>query len=1128
MLSYNVEGIVSKLKDTDFVEFALKFDFITFVETFVEHFSSSLFSAYTCFVAPAKKLSSQGRRSGGVVVLIKNIFLPYVKQVKMDFDNTIVLEVNKELFGTDSNVFIVSTYINPINSPFYLSSEFGDGISMIEYCLLEIIQKYENPLFIICGDLNSRIGNRVPIRYDLESGLERGLDDIDNDDDDFVNSNMVRSRNSQDVHENVYGHSLLRLCSCFDLLVLNGMCNGDYRGQYTYISDTGCSVIDYFIISRGLSLLPAKISIERLIDSKHMPITLLCESLKVQKDVKKDQTPISRLVWSDEKSEDFKQRLTQPEITQQIKLAKAQIASNINEAVKTFTNALTYAASCFVRKSKGKKLFKKPWFDKECFDKRKLTRTALRKFSRSHLSQDRIVYCRLRKEYKKLISQKEKEYKQKQTKELESSLNDPKAFWRNIKKHIRKDNQMGDITENKWVEHFKKVFNSDKDTTEDEEVRSFTYTDEGDKEDHEFNEAITMQEVQDAINHLKTNKAAGPDGIIPEIFMHSSETILDFLVVLFNNIFDSGNFPEAWTESIIQPIHKKGSIHDPNNYRGISLLNICGKLYSYIINKRLVKWVEEEDILGEIQAGFRKDHSTIDHIFTLFAMIHKYLLKNKKLYVAFIDFRKAFDLIAHCKLWPILVKTGINGKMLQTIQSMYRVVKARIRCDCKVSEAFYCQKGLKQGEITSPLLFSVFINELARNIIKEGKHGIQLFPDLIELFILLFADDIVLLSDTIVGLQNQLNVLGVQATKLDLHVNIDKSNIVIFRQGGYIAAKENWYYKSERLTVVNCYKYLGLYLSTKLSFSKALDDMASRGRNAVISIIRTLWKLNFSPFIFFKMFDAQVKPIIMYGAEIWGLTSYKPVENVHTFALKKLLNVSPRTPNDMVYAETGRYPLYICTYVACIKYWLRLTRMNASRLPRKAYNMLLLLHNQGTVCWVSKVKEVLFTFGYGFVWENQGVNYPNSFIRSFKQRLIDCHYQNWNSHINDSVRFTMYRTFKQEIALEKYFETVPNKHIRDILIRFRLGVSELKVHKLRYRDCSQYDLQCPLCNKGIENELHFLFGCNKLEDLRKKFLPSKYTQHPCLQTFVLLMTDSACQYQLGRYIYYAIKRRAVQ
>ena len=80
------------------------------------------------------------------------------------------------------------------------------------------------------------------------------------------------------------------------------------------------------------------------------------------------------------------------------------------------------------------------------------------------------------------------------------------------------------------------------------------------------------------------------------------------------------------------------------------------------------------------------------------------------------------------KLWPILSRTGIKGKMLQTIQSMYKIVKTRVRNGSKVTDAFICWKGLKQGEITSPLLFSLFINELAADMIKNGRHGLNDCP----------------------------------------------------------------------------------------------------------------------------------------------------------------------------------------------------------------------------------------------------------------------------------------------------------------------------------------------------------------------------------------------------------------
>ena len=112
---------------------------------------------------------------------------------------------------------------------------------------------------------------------------------------------------------------------------------------------------------------------------------------------------------------------------------------------------------------------------------------------------------------------------------------------------------------------------------------------------------------------------------------------------------------------------------------------------------------------------------------------------------------------------------------------------------------------------------------------------------------------------------------------------------------------------------------------------------------------------------------------------------------VHTFALKTLPNsVSPRTPNDMVYGETGSYPLYICAYVSCVKCWLRLTRMDETRFLWKAYSMLLLLHENGKFCWASQVRKTLYEHGFGIAWNQQGVQSPNVFLNVFKQRLLDC------------------------------------------------------------------------------------------------------------------------------------------
>lgn len=185
--------------------------------------------------------------------------------------------------------------------------------------------------------------------------------------------------------------------------------------------------------------------------------------------------------------------------------------------------------------------------------------------------------------------------------------------------------------------------------------------------------------------------------------------------------------------------------------------NVSSKLYGSIINCRLQEWVEVNNITGEHQAGFKNDYSTIDHIFTLFAIIQKQFVNNRKLYVAFIDFEKAFESISRKLLWPVLLKNGIKGKLYRCIKSMYDDVKAKVKCGAKFSDFISCTRGVKQGDTCSPVLFSLFINELALEIINNGRHGAILNPDFIELFIMLFADDNVLLSETVIGLQTQLN-----------------------------------------------------------------------------------------------------------------------------------------------------------------------------------------------------------------------------------------------------------------------------------------------------------------------------------------------------------------------------------
>ena len=168
----------------------------------------------------------------------------------------------------------------------------------------------------------------------------------------------------------------------------------------------------------------------------------------------------------------------------------------------------------------------------------------------------------------------------------------------------------------------------------------------------DLNSVITEQEVINAIKLLKNNKACNTDMIINEFLKHSCDKLVTTYVKLFNIVFDTGILPDSWSEGIIVPIYKnKGDPKSPDNYRGITVLSCFSKLFTTVLNNRLNRYLEDFNILCEEQAGFRKLYGTTDHIFNMKCIIDLYIRCNKPLYVAFIDYRAAFDSVDRLALW---------------------------------------------------------------------------------------------------------------------------------------------------------------------------------------------------------------------------------------------------------------------------------------------------------------------------------------------------------------------------------------------------------------------------------------------------------------------------------------------
>ena len=146
-------------------------------------------------------------------------------------------------------------------------------------------------------------------------------------------------------------------------------------------------------------------------------------------------------------------------------------------------------------------------------------------------------------------------------------------------------------------------------------------------------------ELDFVLKELKLNKAPGMDRVGYEFFKFSPIEYRYELLTLFNQIFLKEDIPTSFRNSIIVPLHKKGEVNNPANYRGLSLLDAIYKIFTGLLLNRLNEWVEQHRIINEFQAGFRKGYSTIDNLFNLSSIVHLNFNASKKPMLFLLIFR---------------------------------------------------------------------------------------------------------------------------------------------------------------------------------------------------------------------------------------------------------------------------------------------------------------------------------------------------------------------------------------------------------------------------------------------------------------------------------------------------------
>ena len=746
-------------------------------------------------------------------------------------------------------------------------------------------------------------------------------------------------------------------------------------------------------------------------------------------------------------------------------------------------------------------------------------RSALYIFNNSKTDANYRNLMKVKSIYKKCITKKKRLYDRYEGNNVDYiRKHNPKQFYKRFAKRKSKGDN-AEISMKQFMDHFRKLNEGNhlpgvhdaNDNENDIDVQA-AYD--------ELDKPIELSEVQNAIKKLKSNKSNAEDCMINELFTYGIDILSPTLCNLFNAVFSSGVFPEIWSRGCVVPVFKKGNTDDPNNYRGITIISCLGKLFTSILNARLLAWDKDYSIITDAQFGFKPGLGTSDAIFVLQSLINRTLKNRKRLYCCFIDYKKAFDLIDRSKLWTKLIKQGVTGKMLEIIKSLYSNIKTCVKYNGSLSQYFPSLSGLLQGEVMSPILYSLYVNDFEMSFIKDGCQSCDI--QLLNLFILMYADNTVLIAETPEGLQSMLNSLNNYCNDWNLTVNVQKTKIMVFRNGGVIRDNESWIYQNEHIEIVNQFSYLGMIFNYNGKFNTTQKHVADQGRKALFAINSALKQCNFNVETKCAVFDTYINSILSYGSEVWGFHKAPDVEKIHLTYLKKILGVKKSCSNSLVYFELGRFPLYITRKLRILKYWLKLRSSDNCILKACYYEMI-----KCNDAWITGIKNELNSLGLLYLFEDPCTS-DKVIYNLIESRIKDVYAQTLLANISESPKGRLYQHLIDYFTLQSYLRKPINPLYRNYISRFRLSSHTLKIEQGRYTNDRKENRKCTLCDlNDIEDEFHFVLKCPFYSLLRKQYIKEYYYKKPSvfkmIQLFSVQNVTELCN--LGKYLHLATKKR---
>ena len=516
----------------------------------------------------------------------------------------------------------------------------------------------------------------------------------------------------------------------------------------------------------------------------------------------------------------------------------------------------------------------KPWFDELCKKAIEERNLAYHRLLQNDDSATRQKFIDLKQAANKLIRSTKRKYEKDKIEEIENNRHKSRQFFRacnQVKKTFNQqtsllENDQGDLVSGKdnivevLKSHFNRLLNAEGSNCPS--LPPITTTEQWMGEP-------TLEEVSESVTSLSNNKAPGDNMIVAEMLKKADKSLLIEIHRIITEIWSNEKVPEAWNTATIIPIFKKGDKTKPVNYRGISLLDIGYKVFTNLLNRRLVPYAEE--IVGKYQCGFRRAKSTLDHIFTIGQIIEKNYEFNVPTIALFIDFKQAYDRISRESMWHALASIGIPSKYINLVKACYDNTTCKVKCQKTISDSFLVKNGLRQGDPLAPTLFNLVLEYVMRN----AKLSIATINQN-EPTVLAFADDIVIVGNNMHLVKSACEKLIDSAAEVGLTINETKTQFMVI--DGSKSNKDHVVNNTSfmevrglRFAETGDFKYLGVVFNNKRDAHQQIKERVKCANRCYYMLEKTLKSKLLSHQSKIRLYLAYIRPVLTYGCEAWTL-----------------------------------------------------------------------------------------------------------------------------------------------------------------------------------------------------------------------------------------------------------------